>query len=194
MTLNGVACCTLLVASLTVACTEPPTAVDQTVGPLVKRTKVPDCVTSPTATLTLVGSVRIGGEVTICAQKDQGMVSGTWSASPSYGGAILDLVPPAPTADDPAGSWCVQMDYSATTDDDLVDKNAFTWIRDIGNGAKKSLDEIATRRVDAAGASCATELPPPIPPAPCVDDPSVIGIECFTPVRKGDFRGTTDEG
>lgn len=193
MSITLIARCGIAVAALTIACAEEPTVSDRTVAPQLKRTKAPECVSSPTATLTLEGSARIGNRLTICAQKDQGLVSGTWSADPSYGGAVLDLVPPVPTAGDPVGSWCVHMDYSATPDGDLTDKNVFTWIRDVGDGTRKSLDEIATRRVDAAGASCATEAPPPQPPAPCTDDPSVIGIECFTPVKKGDFRGTVNE-
>ena len=108
----------LAVCALTVACGEQPTAVDQLGEPQFKRVQAPDCATSPTATSTLEGTARLGGQITICAQEDGGVVSGSWSATPSYGGAILDLVAPIPTANDPVGSWCVHMDYSATPGDE----------------------------------------------------------------------------
>jgi hypothetical protein len=184
----------LLVGAFVVACGQEPTALDQGESPQLKRVKAPDCELSPTATSTIAGTVRWYGRVTtVCAQKVGDEVTGTWTASPDYGGVVLDLVPPNPTAEDPVGFWCLQKDYSATTaEGDLSDKNVIMWIRDVGNGSKNSYDEIATRRVDAAGASCATETPPPIPPEECTQDPDVIGIECFTPVKKGDFVGTVN--
>jgi len=182
----------LLVSAFAVACGQEPTALDRGESPQFKRVQAPDCELSPAASLTLTGSVRLGRIITVCAQKVGDEVTGSWTAGPDYGGVVLDLVPPNPTNSDP-GFWCLRKDYSATTGEgDLSDKNVILWIRDVGNGSKRSYDEIATRRVDAAGASCAAETPPPVPPDECIDDPEAMGFECFTPVDKGDFVGTVN--
>lgn len=194
----------LMMCALSGACTEHmehPVAVSDVDTPVfAKKAKpLPPSACAFEGPLTLQGTAKfIVAPLAVCAHQEGGATTGTWKwPEGKWEGNVLEVAPPTVLRD----YWCLRGSYELYPEEypgappgGLADKNVLIWIRaDLGTaGTGGARDEVATHRVDAAGASCLTARQPLTGKKCRQPDDWGLGIACFTRVKSGDFEGTVE--